>query len=311
MLWVPAYSSSHFTDSLTGSDCSPRSDRGSLTRVTFGHRHRAHHATLLRSRAETKAAALPTPPTPAKPLQKPAETAPSPAPTIPAPKAQPPEAQPPKTPAPPKAPTAAPDAPALTTPPAPPPLPAAKTLPVVAPTPPSPAPPTPEPATPAQPKPPVLKSDGWKNPFSLTPAPEAPSPPALPRPPVKTKKLPGSAAASPETVAIAETITDAGSPADTASATTGPTANEWRVQFAAFRNAREAERALEKLNSRAGAEIGRTPRIIDVADLGDRGIFHRIQAGPLDGREAAEKLCTLVKAVLPQQDCVPVQIKGR
>ena len=306
MLWVPAYSSSHFTDSLIDSDCSPRSDRGSLTRVTFGHRHRAHHATLLRSRAETKAAALPTPPTPAKPLQKPAETAPSPAPTIPAPKAQPPEAQPPKTPAPPKAPTAAPDAPALTTPPAPPPLPTAKTLPAVASTPPS-----PEPATPAQPKPPVLKSDGWKNPFSLTPAPEAPSSPALPRPPVETKKLPGSAAASPETVAIAETITDAGSPADTASATTGPTANEWRVQFAAFRNAREAERALEKLNSRADAEIGRTPRIIDVADLGDRGIFHRIQAGPLDGREAAEKLCTLVKAVLPQQDCVPVQIKGR
>ena len=199
----------------------------------------------------------------------------------------------------------------LTTPPAPPPLPAAKTLPVVAPTPPSPAPPTPEPATPAQPKQPVLKSDGWKNPFSLTPAPEAPSSPALPRPPVETKKLPGSAAASPETAAIAETITDAGSPADNDSATTGPTANEWRVQFAAFRNAREAERALEKLNSRAGAEIGRTPRIIDVTDLGDRGIFHRIQAGPLDGREAAEKLCTLVKAVLPQQGCVPVQIKGR
>jgi hypothetical protein len=273
MLWVPAYSSSHFTDSLIGSDCSPRSDRGSLTRVTFGHRHRAHHATLLRSRAETKAAALPTPPTPAKPLQKPAETAPSPAPTIPAPKAQPPEAQPPKTPAPPKAPTATPDAPALTTPPAPPSL----------------APPTPEPATPAQPKPPVLKSDGWKNPFSLTPAPEAPSSPALPRPPVETKKLPGSAAASPETAAIAETITDAGSPADNDSATTGPTANEWRVQFAAFRNAREAERALEKLNSRAGAEIGRTPRIINVADLGDRGIFRRIQAGPLDGREAVAR----------------------
>ena len=68
---------------------------------------------------------------------------------------------------------------------------------------------------------------------------------------------------------------------------------------------------MEKLNSRAGAEIGRMPRIIDVADLGDRGIFYRIQAGPLDGREAAEKLSTLVKAVLPQQACVPVQIKGR
>jgi cell division septation protein DedD len=135
----------------------------------------------------------------------------------------------------------------------------------------------------------VLKSDGWKNPFSLTPAPEAPSSPALPRPPVETKKLPGSAAASPETAAIAETITDAGSPADNDSATTGPTANEWRVQFAAFRNAREAERALEKLNSRAGAEIGRTPRIINVADLGDRGIFRRIQAGPLDGREAVAR----------------------
>jgi hypothetical protein len=93
----------------------------------------------------------------------------------------------------------------------------------------------------------VLKSDGWKNPFSLTPAPEAPSSPALPRPPVETKKLPGSAAASPETAVIAETITDAGSPADTASATTGPTANEWRVQFAAFPQ-----------RLRGGARIGKT-----------------------------------------------------
>ena len=90
--------------------------------------------------------------------------------------------------------------------------------------------------------------------------------------------------------------------------TTGP---EWRVQFAAYRSAKEAKQALVTLNDRAGAAIGRTPRIIDVADLGDQGIFHRLQAGPLASPEDAAKLCILVKAVLPQQSCVPTQVGER
>ncbi|MFT5486483.1 MAG: hypothetical protein ACI9JL_001377 [Paracoccaceae bacterium] len=262
---------------------------------------------------ETKAAALP------KPAQKPtvataAAIPPPAAKTPPAPIAEPALTTPPAPPAAPETSAGAVPAAAKTTPPVPSavPTPAAKAR--------------PKPA-PKAPKPPPLQTDGWKNPFSLTPAPEAPSSPALPQSPVETKKLPGTAVApaptkppatkSLKTAAIADTVTDAGGPTGkaagtgTASTATSTLATEWRVQFAAYRSAEDADRALATLNRTVGAAIGRTPRIIDVADLGDRGVFHRLQAGPLDGSDAAEKLCTLVQAVLPQQGCVPVQIRNR
>ncbi|CAN0445023.1 unnamed protein product, partial [Discosporangium mesarthrocarpum] len=89
-----------------------------------------------------------------------------------------------------------------------------------------------------------------------------------------------------------------------------PAAREWRVQFAAFRTADEAKRAMATLNAKAGAAIGRTPRIIAVADLGARGVYHRVQAGPVEDARAASRLCALVKAVLPKQACVPVRARG-
>jgi len=153
---------------------------------------------------------------------------------------------------------------------------------------------------PAPPKSPPLKSDGWKNPFSLSPVPDTESP---------AQANPDRART--ETSTIADTVTDAGGPSDTASPKVQTTGPEWRVQFAAYRSAKEAKQALVTLNDRAGAAIGRTPRIIDVADLGDQGIFHRLQAGPLASPEDAAKLCILVKAVLPQQSCVPTQVGER
>ena len=126
-------------------------------------------------------------------------------------------------------------------------------------------------ATPPEPpKPPPLQSDGWKNPFSLTPPP--PAPPAVPTAPVEARALPASAAAKSSPPAATPA-----SPGKTATKT-GTATREWRVQFAAFRSAEEADRALQTLNRQAGAAIGRIPRIIDVADLGERGIFHRVHA---------------------------------
>ena len=153
---------------------------------------------------------------------------------------------------------------------------------------------------PAPPKSPPLKSDGWKNPFSLSPVPDTESP---------AQANPDRART--ETSTIADTVTDAGGPSGTASPKVQTTGPEWRVQFTAYRSAKEAKQALATLNDRAGAAIGRTPRIIDVADLGDQGVFHRLQAGPLASPEDAAKLCILVKAVLPQQSCVPTQVGER
>lgn len=232
----------------------------------------------------------------AKPPAKPAPAAAPPVPKArPVPKAGPiaPPVVPPASP--PTAPPAAKAAPALTTPPAPP------AAPKTSPTPPAPAP---KPA----PKPPALQSDGWKNPFSLTPTPDTPAP--APRTKVETRNLTTSTPASPARATKPDdTGSDRAAVAKTAATGTGP--GEWRVQFAAYRSAKEAKRALAGLNRRAGAAIGRIPRIIDIADLGARGIFHRIQAGPLDGPGAAARLCAQVKATLPEQACVPVQIRNR
>ena len=156
---------------------------------------------------------------------------------------------------------------------------------------PVPAQPSPVPAPPSKPSPPPV--DGWKNPFSLSPVPEAPA---------------QAAAASPSATPPATGIASESNQRPGAASVKGP---EWRVQFAAYRSAAEAERALASLNERAGAAIGRTPRIIDIADMGARGVFHRIQAGPLDSAEAANKLCVLVRAVLPDQACVPLEVGNR
>lgn len=192
---------------------------------------------------------------------------------------------------------AAPVAPPPSSPPAPLSSPATAAPASVSPPPPTPAPPTPTPALPSKPPPPPV--DGWKNPFSLAPLPEAPATAST-----SVAERPAAAPSDPPADPPSETPSGSGTGTD-APPVKGP---EWRVQFAAYRSAAEAERALASLNERAGAAIGRTPRIIDVADTGERGVFHRIQAGPLDNAEAANELCILVKAVLPQQACVPLQV---
>lgn len=161
---------------------------------------------------------------------------------------------------------------------------------------PVPAPPSPVPAPPSKPSPPPV--DGWKNPFSLSPVPEAPAP--------ASTSVAGRPSDPPSESRSDSPSMDGQPPA--AAPVKGP---EWRIQFAAYRSAAEAERALASLNERAGAAIGRTPRIIDIADMGARGVFHRIQAGPLDSAEAANKLCVIVKAVLPDQACVPLEVGNR
>jgi TPR repeat protein len=92
---------------------------------------------------------------------------------------------------------------------------------------------------------------------------------------------------------------------------TTPGRREWRVQFASFRTTAETDRAWQMLMRRAPAAIGETPRIVTQADLGDRGTYHRLQAGPLGGRDAAIDLCRRIHEILPNQGCLPIQVRTR
>ena len=129
---------------------------------------------------------------------------------------------------------------------------------------------------------------------------------------VETREMPGNSGTVPaKTATTRKTSPASGSASAPARPETRPGAREWRVQFAAFRTADEAKQALATLNDKAGAAIGRTPRMIAFADLGTRGIFHRVQAGPVEDANAAARLCALVKAVLPKQPCFPIRTRGR
>lgn len=90
-----------------------------------------------------------------------------------------------------------------------------------------------------------------------------------------------------------------------------PGRHVWRVQLASFRTTAEADRAWQMLVRRAPGAIGKTPRIVTQADLGDRGLYHRLQAGPLGGHDAAIALCRRIHETLPNQGCLPMRVRTR
>ena len=109
--------------------------------------------------------------------------------------------------------------------------------------------------------------------------------------------------------------TDAGAPKPAAAADTAPgpelatvaTNPAWRIQLASFRSAAEADVAWRRLrNSLPELLDGLTAATVE-ADLGpERGIYHRLTAGPLDSRAAARALCRDIKQRAPRQGCLPL-----
>ncbi len=83
-------------------------------------------------------------------------------------------------------------------------------------------------------------------------------------------------------------------PATTPGASAG---EEWRVQLGALRASSEAEHEWQRLQKRHGDLLGQLSVNIQRVDLGQgKGIFYRIQAGPLAGRDAAAALCGKLKS---------------
>jgi cell division septation protein DedD len=77
-----------------------------------------------------------------------------------------------------------------------------------------------------------------------------------------------------------------------------------KIQLVATKTEDEAKAELQRLRAKHGGVIGKLNTTIVRADLGEKGVFYRVQAGPLDA-EGAKAAC----AQLRQQNagCIVVR----
>jgi len=147
--------------------------------------------------------------------------------------------------------------------------------------------------TPAAPKP--AEAEATKAPTPLQPAQPATGGPTPP---------PASAsAATLQPTEVKPAATEAGpSIASLIDNLSGPTAG-WRVQVASVKNEDVAKSTWARLQSAHG-DVMASLRVQAVrVDLGDKGVWYRVQAGPLDEKQA-QSVCSTLKT--RKADCVPV-----
>lgn len=75
------------------------------------------------------------------------------------------------------------------------------------------------------------------------------------------------------------------------------------VQVGAFRSNDEAVATWNRMQSRLGNVIGAKTYDVERADLGERGVYHRLRIGPFSSSEAANTYCATLKE--NGQDCLP------
>jgi|SRR5579884_552066 len=127
----------------------------------------------------------------------------------------------------------------------------------------------------------------------LLPPPEAP----IARPPAPGQAVvppdPNLPAAAPAAPAPAPPAV-AGKPAPTLNPA-GAAARGVRVQLGAMHSEEAAKREWERLKRKNGDLLGSLSADMVRADLGDRGVFYRIQAGPVADLKEAERICGEMK----------------
>ena len=77
------------------------------------------------------------------------------------------------------------------------------------------------------------------------------------------------------------------------------------VQVGAFRSDAEAQAFFARMQSKMGDHLEGKSFDIERADLGERGVYHRLRLGPFASADAAKQYCTELKN--RGQDCL---IKG-
>ncbi len=90
--------------------------------------------------------------------------------------------------------------------------------------------------------------------------------------------------------------------ASTTASDASPAPRGLRVQIGSFRSASDATAAWDKTVAAHQELIGQRQPYIVEADLGARGIYYRLQIGPLHSRNEAQTLCNALKA--RGQDCI-------
>ena len=115
------------------------------------------------------------------------------------------------------------------------------------------------------------------------------SPPLVPQ---TGDAVPEKKAGAGETVTAKETAAGAVTPAAPASAAPQVALSKAvRIQLGSLRSRALAEREWKRLAGRHGALLGTLTLHVQQADLGARGVFYRVQAGPFATGEAARSVC--------------------
>ena len=169
-------------------------------------------------------------------------------------------------------------------------------------------------AVPTQPEKLLPASTNPRLPANGLPAPAAPKPPEAeaakaPTPLQPTQPTTGGPTpppAAPATVQptdVKPTTTEAGpSIASLIDNMSGPTAG-WRVQVASVKNEDVAKSTWARLQSAHGDVMANLRMQAVRVDLADKGVWYRVQAGPLDEKQA-QSVCSTLKS--RKTDCVPV-----
>ena len=136
--------------------------------------------------------------------------------------------------------------------------------------------------TPLQPNPPVTMASGTMTSGAT----------AVPASPANVQQASTTAAASESGPSIASLIENM----------SGPTGG-WRVQIASVKNEDVAKSTWARLQSAHGDVLASLRMQPVRVDLGDRGVWYRVQAGPLDEKQA-QSVCSTLKS--RKADCVAV-----
>jgi hypothetical protein len=138
--------------------------------------------------------------------------------------------------------------------------------------------------TPLQPATPAATAGGGP-----TPPPAGATTPATPATPATTDVKPGTTETGPSIASLIDNMS-------------GPTGG-WRVQVASVKNEDVAKSTWARLQSAHGDVMANLRMQAVRVDLGDKGVWYRVQAGPLDEKQA-HGICGTLKG--RKTDCVVV-----
>lgn len=88
------------------------------------------------------------------------------------------------------------------------------------------------------------------------------------------------------------------SPSQIEPAAGGPTAGSFYVQLGSVKSSEGAENEWKKIRSKYSSELSGYSHRVQRADLGGKGVFYRIQAGPVS-KESASSTCRSIQQLTP------------